>query len=82
MLELGISQAQAQFTKILNQAVLIVDKKSHQKKAIILPYEEYHRLVQSAITKEELKEGGFNQYVGLLNADFESDDPKYQAIVK
>ena len=28
MLELGISQAQTQFTQILNQTVLIVDKKA------------------------------------------------------
>lgn len=31
MLELGISQAQAQFTKLLTQTVFIVDKKAHQK---------------------------------------------------
>lgn len=33
MLELGISQAQAQFTKLLTQTVFIVDKKAHQKKS-------------------------------------------------
>ena len=41
MLELGISQAQTQFTQLLNQSVLIVDKKAHRKKAVILPYENY-----------------------------------------
>lgn len=41
MLELGISQAQAQFTQLLNQTVLIVDKKVHHKKAVILPYDGY-----------------------------------------
>jgi len=29
MLELGISQAQTQFTQLLNQSVLIIDKKAH-----------------------------------------------------
>jgi hypothetical protein len=38
MLELGISQAQTQFTQLLNQTVLIIDKKAHNKKAVILPY--------------------------------------------
>ena len=45
MLELGISQAQTQFTKLLNQTVVIVDKKSHIKKAVILPYEEYTQII-------------------------------------
>ena len=33
MLELGIAQAQAQFTKLLSQTVFIVDKKARQKKS-------------------------------------------------
>ena len=49
MLELGISQAQAQFTKLLTQTVFIVDKKARQKKAVILPYEEYERLLKSSL---------------------------------
>lgn len=34
MIELGISQAQHQFTQILNQSVLIVDKKHTIKKQL------------------------------------------------
>ncbi len=39
MRELGISQAQRQFTKLLNQEVTIVDKKNKAKKAVILPFD-------------------------------------------
>ena len=53
MLELGISQAQTQFTQILNQTVLIVDKKAHNKKAVILPYDEYKRLISTAQKRNE-----------------------------
>lgn len=82
MLELGISQAQAQFTKLLTQTVFIVDKKARQKKAVILPYEEYERLLKQSIKKENLEEGAFNKFVGILDSEYETDDEKYKAIVK
>ena len=82
MIELGISQAQAQFTKILNKTVFIVDKKAHRKKAVIMPYEEYEKLIRNSIKKENLEEGSFNKFVGILDSDFETDDEKYKAIVK
>lgn len=82
MLELGISQAQAQFTKLLSQTVFIVDKKAHQKKAVIMPYEEYERLIKQSITKESLESGAFSQFVGILENEFVIDDPKYKAIIK
>ena len=82
MLELVISQAQAQFTKLLIQTVFIIDKKAHQKKAVILPYEEYERLIKLSITKENLEKGLFNKFVGILNKEFKTDDIKYQEIVK
>jgi hypothetical protein len=82
MLELGISQAQAQFTKLLTQTVFIIDKKAHQKKAVILPYEEYERLIKLSTTKENLENGLFNKFVGILDNDLEVDDIKYQEIVK
>ena len=44
MIELGIAQAQSQFTKILNKKVLIVDKKTAKKKAVLIPYEEYENM--------------------------------------
>ncbi|MDD5399762.1 MAG: hypothetical protein PHQ93_01055 [Sulfurimonas sp.] len=82
MLELGISQAQAQFTKLLSQTVFIIDKKAHQKKAVILPYEEYEKLVKQSTTKESLKSGSFNQFVGILDNDYEIDDEKYKRVVQ
>ncbi|NOX14661.1 MAG: type II toxin-antitoxin system Phd/YefM family antitoxin [Epsilonproteobacteria bacterium] len=82
MLELGISQAQSRFTKLLKQTVIIVDKKAHKRKAVILPYSEYKKLLQNSTAKENLKEGAFNQFIGILDNDFKTDDLKYQKIVK
>ena len=82
MLELGISQAQAQFTKILSQTVFIVDKKAHKKKAVIMPYEEYEKLIKLSGTKENLEKGSFNQFVGILDNTFKTDDMKYNEIIK
>ena len=82
MLELGISQAQAQFTKLLSQTVFIVDKKARQKKAVILPYEEYEKLLRKSYSKEDLSVGAFNRFVGTLDNDFKTDDVKYNEIVK
>jgi len=82
MLELGISQAQAQFTKLLTQTVFIVDKKARQKKAVILPYEEYEKLLKRSIRKENLEDGSFNKFIGILNNEFATDDEKYKAIIK
>jgi len=82
MLELGVSQAQANFTKLLNQTVVIVDKKSHQKKAVILPYDEYNSLIAKTIKKDNLENGSFSKFVGLLDDDFTTNDDKYKAIVK
>ena len=82
MLELGISQAQAQFTKLLTQTVFIVDKKAHQKKAVILPYDEYEKLIKQATSKESLKDGGFNKFVGMLDNSFKTNDTKYNEIIK
>lgn len=82
MLELGIAQAQAQFTKLLSQTVFIVDKKAHQKKAVILPYEEYKKLIRESIKKEDLENGSFNKFIGVLDDNFKIEDEKYGEIVK
>lgn len=82
MLELGISQAQAQFTKLLTQTVFIVDKKAHRKKAVIMPYDEYEKLLKRSATKESVENGSFNQFVGILDSNFETDDVRYKEIVK
>ena len=81
MLELGISQAQAQFTKLLTKTVIIVDKKAHVKKAVIMPYDEYMHLIKKTLPKENLDNGIFNKFVGVLESDFKTDDEKYNKIV-
>ncbi len=82
MLELEISQAQIQFTKLLTQTVFILDKKAHQKKAVIMPYSEYKKLIKQASSKESLSDGGFNKFIGILDNNFKIDDEKYNEIVK
>jgi hypothetical protein len=81
MLELGVSQAQVQFTKILNETVLIVDKKANHKKAIILPYDKYSDLLNQIISKEKSQKGSFDQFVGLLDNEFTTNDERYNEIV-
>ena len=82
MLELGISQAQAQFTKLLTQTVFIVDKKAHTKKAVIMPYEEYEKLIRQLSTKDELENGAFSKYIGVLDKSYTTDDARYNEIIK
>ncbi len=68
---LNISQAQKEFTKILNESVLIVDSKKKEKKAVILPYEEYLKLISRCENKEDLLKmltaGRFSKFKGFLN---------------
>ena len=83
MLELGIAQAQTQFTELLNQTVLIVDKNEEDKKAVLLPYDEYISLVEKASTQNhQSKSSSFSKFVGILDDEFESDDVRYNEIVK
>jgi hypothetical protein len=66
MLELGISQAQAQFTQLLTKTVLIIDKKAHNKKAVILPYAEYKKLLaQASINTKDLDKGSFSKFIRI-----------------
>lgn len=81
MLELGISQAQTQFTKLLTQTVVIVDKKAHIKKAVIMPYSEYALLLKRSLSKERTEDGVFNKFTGILNNEFQTDDVKYNRVV-
>ena len=60
----------------------MVEKKEHQKKAVIMPYKEYERLLKNSIKKESLEKGSFNKFVGILDNNFKIDDEKYEAIVK
>jgi mRNA interferase RelE/StbE len=58
------------------------NNKAHKKKAVIMPYEEYEKLIKQSISKESLEEGSFNKFVGILDNEFATDDEKYKAIVK
>lgn len=82
MIELAVSQAQSQFTKLLSKTVLIVDKKSNVKKAVILPYEEYQKLMAKQSHREDFGKGEFSKFEGILDEDFKTDDEKYSKIVK
>ena len=81
MLELGISQAQSQFTKLLSKTAVIIDKKSNIKKAVMMPYKEYSRLLKLANQNKESDNGIFNQFIGTLDNNFKTDDEKYHRIV-
>lgn len=82
MVELAVSEAQSKFTKLLSTTVLIVDKKSHIKKAVLMPYEEYSKLVAKKATKEDFSKGMFTKFKGILKKEFQTDDEKYNEIVK
>ena len=60
----------------------MVEKKEHQKKAVIMPYEEYEKLIKNSIKKDSLENGSFYKFVGILDNNFKIDDEKYEAIVK
>lgn len=81
MIELGISQAQTQFTKLLTEQVTIVDKKNKTKKAVILPYDVYAKLVEKALIREDYLKGSFSKFSGVLSKGFQTDDEKYNDIV-
>ena len=82
MLELGISQAQTQFTKLLNKSVTIIDKKSKNKKAVILPYKQYEELIARANINRSLDDGLFSKFIGILDDEFQTNDTKYTEIIK
>ena len=83
MVEIGVSQAQMQFTKLLDKISVIVDKKSKVKKAVILPYDEYQRLIKNQKKDDHSKDQGvFDEFVGVLTDEFETDDERYNQIVK
>jgi hypothetical protein len=82
MLELGVADAQKSFLKILNQSTVIIDKKSHIKKAVILPYDEYQKLLKKSMREIVFEEDDeINQFVGMISKDFKTDDIRYNRIV-
>ncbi len=81
MLELGIAQAQANFTKILDEQTIVIDKKNKTKRAVILPYEIYNQLLKQLQNKKGKIEGSFSEFKGLLSNDFKTDDERYNHII-
>ena len=60
----------------------MVEKKEHQKKAVIMPYKEYEKLIKNSIKKDSWEKGSVNKFVGIVYNNFKIDDEKYEAIVK
>ena len=79
MLSLSVSQAQRQFTSILSKATTIIDKKSNIKKAVILPYEMYEKLLSQSKKKDKID---LDKFRGILKGDFITDDARYNEILK
>lgn len=86
MKELSVSQAQKQFTSLLSEFEMttIIDKKSHIKKAVLIPYSLYEKLIANKgnqVTDEQV-ELELDQFVGLLSDEFKTDDARYNAVIK
>ncbi len=79
MLSLSVSQAQRQFTSLLGEVTTVIDKKSNVKKAVILPYEMYEKLIENRSKSVKSELDGLR---GILSSDFETDDERYNDIVK
>ncbi len=79
MLSLSVSQAQRQFTSILSEVTTIIDKKSNIKKAVIIPYDMYEKLVSKSKKQDKID---LNHFEGILKGDLVTDDPRYNEILK
>lgn len=82
MLELEISQVQARLMELLSQTVYVLDKTANERKAVLIPYAEYKNLLKRAAIKDNLNQGSFNKFVGILDNDFKTEDKKYHEILK
>jgi len=85
MIEMGIAEVQNKFTKLLSTPVIIVDKKSHKKKAVILPYDVYEKLARTQRKEKVFRDDAeLDAFLGLLEgADtLDIDDERYKAIIK
>ena len=85
MIEMGIAEVQSKFTKLLSTAITIVDKKSHKKKAVILPYEMYEKLARTQRKEKVFRDDAeLDAFLGLLEgADrLDVEDERYKAIIQ
>ena len=60
---------------------IVVDKKSKVKKAVIMPYAEYQKLLRNQ-KKSPTTQGAFDEFVGTLSDSFDTDDLRYKKILK
>ena len=80
MLELSIKQVQKQLSGILSETTVIVsDKKHKEKKAVIVPYDDYQKLVHCLDNKNA---GKLDKFVGILSDKFKINDKRYNDILK
>jgi hypothetical protein len=84
MKELSVSQAQKQFISLLSELEIttIIDKKSHIKKAVLMPYSFYEILISKKSPLETEDKIELEQFVGLLSDEFKTDDARYNEIIK
>ena len=85
MIEVGVSEAQSRFTKLLSEPVTIVDKKTHTKRAVMLPYDIYEGLLKGQRRHEVFEpDEELDAFVGILADRAEPADPdeRYRAIMQ
>ena len=80
MVKLTTSQLKEQIDQLLKIGAII--EENSEKKAVLLPYDEYEILMKEAIIKKRLPQSFFNQFVGILESDLVVDDLLYKSILK
>ncbi|NOR79386.1 MAG: hypothetical protein GQ529_00920 [Methyloprofundus sp.] len=57
-------------------------KKSHIKKAALMPYTLYEKLISKEHNRAAEEAIELDQFVGLLSDEFKTEDARYNAITK
>jgi hypothetical protein len=85
MLQVGISEFQNQLTRLLDTEVMIVDKKSHKERAVLLPIDVYKKL-DAFRRKASLQQPDpeLETFGGILQGAKkpDTDDARYKAIMR
>ena len=85
MLQVGVSEFQNQLTRLLDTEVMIVDKKSHKERAVLLPIDVYKKLEafrrKATLQQPDLELEAFG---GILQGakKLDTDDARYKAIMQ
>ena len=85
MTEVGIAEAQSRFTKLLSEPVTIVDRKTHTKRAVMLPYIVYEELLKAQRKSKVFEpDEELDAFVGILTdkAEPTEGDERYRAIMR